>query len=113
MANAADVQLLLLCLRAIEQFHFRNVALETLLQIHQVQDWQNQADKLATDNNVQPEVRVRFQQLYAGLEHDLDLSVVEAMLKLLPPQNRAAELRSWRAASLLIGSPYFGQQHGI
>lgn len=84
MTNVGDVQVLLSALRAIEKLHFQTVALETLLDFYKVPNWDPQCEKLATNTTIQPEVRARFQKLYAELERDLDLSVAQAFLRSLP-----------------------------
>jgi hypothetical protein len=80
----ADKQSLLSALRAVEQLHFQNLALETLLEFYKVPNWKTQCEKLASDRAIQPEVRARFQTLYAELERDPDLSAVQAFLLSLP-----------------------------
>ncbi len=84
MTTAGDVQVLLSALRTIEQLHFQNVALETLLEFYKVPNWKAQSEKLANNTAIQPEVRARFHALCAELERDLDLTVAQAFLKSLP-----------------------------
>jgi hypothetical protein len=79
-----DKQALLSALRGVEKLHFQNVALETLLEFYKIPNWKAQASKLAADKAIQPEVRAGFHALYAELEREPDLSVVEAFLLSLP-----------------------------
>lgn len=84
MTSIADVHALLSALRLAERFYFRNLALETILEFHRVPDWRSQSEAIATNRDIQPEVRARFERLYEELERDLDLSVVEAFLRSVP-----------------------------
>ena len=84
MLDIYDKQALLAALRAVEKIHFQNIALESLLEFYKIPNWKSQRDKLAADEGIQPEVRAGFQALYAELEGDPDLSVVEAFLLSLP-----------------------------
>ncbi len=79
-----DKQALLSALRAVEKLHFQNVALETLLESYKIPNWKARSHKLAADKAIQPELRAGFQTLYAELEREPDLSVVQAFLRSLP-----------------------------
>ena len=79
-----EKQVLLSALRAVEKLHFQKVALETLLEFYKIPNWKAQRDKLAADKTFQPELRAGFHALYGELEHEPDLSVVEAFLLSLP-----------------------------
>jgi len=68
----------------LEKLHFQNVALETLFGVYKIPNWKAQRDKLAADKKIQPELRAGFHALYAELQHEPDLSVVEAFLLSLP-----------------------------
>ena len=84
MLDIYDKQALLAALRAVEKLHFQNIALESLLEFYKIPNWKAQRDTLAADKDIQPEVRAGFQTLYAELEREPDLSVVEAFLLSLP-----------------------------
>jgi hypothetical protein len=79
-----DKQALLSALRAVEKLYFQNLALETLLDFYKVPAWRATRDELSSDTAIQPEVRARFRALYEELEHEPDLSAVQAFLLSLP-----------------------------
>jgi hypothetical protein len=83
-----DKQALLSALRNVERLHFQNLALETLLEFYKVPNWKAQSERLASDRAIQPELRAEFQTLYAELEHDPDLSAVQAFLLSLPTSGK-------------------------
>lgn len=65
-----DRQVLAKALQALEQFYFRNLALETLLEKFGPPDWSHLAEKLANDERLHPDIRERFRRRYADLERD-------------------------------------------
>jgi hypothetical protein len=79
-----DKKTLLSALKAVEELHFQNLALETLLEFHKVPYWKVRSRELASSKDLQPELRAIFHKLYEELEHEPDLSVVRAFLLSLP-----------------------------
>lgn len=68
-------QFLLVALRAVESLHFRNAALESILEKfpppeEQLPDWKNIAQELTEDQHIQPRLRERFRQIFAEFEDD-------------------------------------------
>jgi hypothetical protein len=65
-----DEEFVVKVLKMFEAAHIRNVALETILELHKVPYWKTHADEMAIDPRVQPEIRAAFQRIYASFEHD-------------------------------------------
>jgi hypothetical protein len=64
-----DMRALETTLRAYETIHFRNIGLETLLEKFGPPNWSQLADELAHDERLCPDIRAKFRQAYAELEH--------------------------------------------
>jgi hypothetical protein len=81
-------QFLLSALRAVESLHFRNVALESILEKFppdKLPDWNDTARKLSADPALQPQIRERFHRIFAELEasvHPSQSALADLLLSL-------------------------------
>lgn len=90
-----ECQLLVLVLRALESLHFRNAALESILEkfpppAEKLPDWNSTALELAQDPGVQPRTRERFRRIVAEIE-DAQIpsqSALAELLRLLPVRGK-------------------------
>ena len=80
-----EKQFLLLTLKAIESLHFRNLALETILERFPPReiDWKGTAQELTEDQRVQPQVQGIFRQILADIELDRPLDSESALVEFL------------------------------
>jgi hypothetical protein len=67
-----DKLLLAKAIRAIEKLQFYNFALESLAEKYAPRNWKSLAEKLASDEQLHPELRDKFRRVYEGLEQDHD-----------------------------------------
>lgn len=90
-----ECQFVALILRALESLHFRNAALESILEKfpppeERLSDWRSTAQKLAEDSGVQPQIRERFRRIVAELEaaQPPSQSALAELLKAFPVRGK-------------------------
>ena len=83
-----DEEFIVKVLQMFEVAFFRNLALETILESHEVPYWKTHADQMTSDTRIQPQTRAAFQRIYASFEHDQPRTdrpnALQELLRLLP-----------------------------